>query len=93
MVSHGVLKLRVKDNWGVARAVPKIAATDSDDESEPDYEFVPRSETEPSWASKLRKKMKALFCFQEKGQYKAHVDANKARIHDKMIMRKIGLDV
>ncbi|KAE8789550.1 hypothetical protein D1007_36193 [Hordeum vulgare] len=67
MVTHGVLKLRVKENWGIPHVVPEIAATDSDDEPEPDYEFVPRSETEISWASKLRKKMKDRFCFQAKG--------------------------
>lgn len=37
--------------------------------------------------------MKALFFFQAKGQYKAHVDAKKACSRDKMIMWKIGLDV
>ncbi|KAE8779202.1 hypothetical protein D1007_47737 [Hordeum vulgare] len=93
MVHHGVLKLRVKENWGIPRDIPEITPSDSDDEPEPDYELVPRSKTGPSWASKLRKNMKDLFYFHAKGQYKAHVDAKKAHSREKMIMRKIGLEV
>ena len=37
--------------------------------------------------------MKALFCMQAKGQYKAHVNAKMARRHDKAIMRQVGLEV
>ena len=37
--------------------------------------------------------MKKLFCLQAKGQYKAHVDAKKARCWDKAIMRRVGLTV
>ncbi|KAE8818694.1 hypothetical protein D1007_03511 [Hordeum vulgare] len=39
MVPHGVLKLRVKENWGIPPAVPEIVETDSDDEPKLDYEF------------------------------------------------------
>ncbi|KAI4999441.1 hypothetical protein ZWY2020_004030 [Hordeum vulgare] len=52
-----------------------------------------RSETEPSWASKLKAKMKNLLCFEVKGQYKAHVEAKKAHSRDKLVIRKIGLHV
>ena len=34
--------------------------------------YTPPS-TEPTWAKKLKAKMKALFCMQAKGQYKTHV--------------------
>ena len=40
--------------------------------------FVPSSE-EPSWAKKLKKKMKKLFCIEAQGQYKAHVAQKKSR--------------
>ena len=96
MVTHGIVRIRVKENWGVAPIVPKIAPTDSDDEPEPDYAddtYVPPSEHVPSWATKVKTKMKNLLYFQIKGQYKAHVDAKKARSHDKIIMRKLGLAV
>ena len=56
MVSHPVLNLRQKEHWGTVLAGTKeeIAPTDSDDEAETDYEFVPFPEKVPSWASKPR---------------------------------------
>ena len=36
--------------------------------------------------------MKRLFCFQAKGQYKAHKEAKMARHRDKAIMRQAGLE-
>lgn len=94
MVSHGILKLRVKEKWGIAPPEAEIAPTDSDDELEPDFDddsYVPPPETVPSWGAKLQAKMKSLLCFQIKGRYKAHVMDKKARSRDKKIMRKMGL--
>ncbi|KAE8788746.1 Exocyst complex component 7 [Hordeum vulgare] len=51
---------------------------------------VPLTE-EPSWAKKLKKKMKKLFYLHAKGQYRAHA-ANKAAIsRHKVLGRQIGL--
>ncbi|KAE8818092.1 hypothetical protein D1007_04196 [Hordeum vulgare] len=93
MVTHGVLKLHVKENWGIAPAFPEIVPTNSYDEEEPDYTYDAPYETEPSWATKLKSKMKKLLYFQAPGQYKAHVEAKQARSHDKKIMMKLGLGV
>ena len=49
--------------------------------------------TEPTWAKKLKAKMKALFCMQAKGQYQAHVNAKMDRRRDKVIMMQVGLEV
>ena len=49
------------------------ADADADDE---DYE---PSETEPSWAKKLKHKMRKLFCMDSHGQYMTHVAEKKAR--------------
>jgi len=48
--------------------------------------YAPPS-TEPSWAKKLKAKMKALFCMQAKGQYKTHVAQKESRQRDKRILR------
>ena len=56
------------------------------------YLVEPPSE-EPSWAKKLKVKMKKLLCFQVKGQNKEHVEAKKAHSRDKAIMRQVGLNV
>ena len=49
--------------------------------------------TEPSWAKKLKAKMKALFCMQAKGQYQAHVAQKESRRRGKRILRKLGEQV
>ena len=64
--------------------------SDADDEDDDGCEYVPPSE-EPSWAKKLKEKMKRMFYFQAKGQYKAHKEAKMARRRDKAIMRQVGL--
>ena len=51
--------------------------------------YAPPS-SEPSWAKKLKKKMKALFCMQAQGQYKAHVTHKQSHQRDKKIMRIFG---
>ena len=66
--------------------------SDADDEDDDGPEYVPPSE-EPSWAKNLKEKMKRLFCFQAKGQYKAHKEANMARRRDNANMRQVGLEV
>jgi hypothetical protein len=95
MVSHPVLNLHGKENWGtvLAGTSEEIAPTDSDDEAELDYEFVSSPEKVPSWASKLKSKMKKLFCIESQGQYRAHVADKKARSRDKAMMRHLGMDV
>ena len=60
-----------------------IVSSEDDDDDEQDYE----PSEEPSWAKKLKQKMKKLFCLQAMGQYKAHVAEKKARCRDKAIMR------
>ena len=48
----------------------EIGEEDADEDSSAGY--APPS-TEPSWAKKLKAKMKALFFMQAKGQYRTHV--------------------
>ena len=59
---------------------------DDDDDYEP-------SGAEPSWAKKLKKKMKKLFCMESHGQYMTHVAEKKARGHHKELMRQLGATV
>ena len=95
MVSHDTIELRQKEKWSSSTPAPPVQETVlSDDEEEDDDgpEYVPPSE-EPSWAKKLKEKMKRLFCLQAKGQYKAHKEAKMARRRDKAIMRQVGLEV
>jgi len=51
--------------------------------------YAPPS-TEPSWAKKLKAKMKTMFCMQAKGQYMTHVASKESRQHDKKILRTFG---
>ena len=46
--------------------------------------------TKPSWAKKLKAKMKTLFCMQAKGQYMTHVASKESRQRDKRILRTFG---
>ena len=70
----------------------EIVLSDDEEEEDDGPECVPPSE-EPSWAKKLKEKMKRMFCLQAKGQYKAHKEAKMARRRDKAIMRQVGLEV
>ena len=54
--------------------------------------YAPPS-TEPSWAKKLKNKMKALFCMQAKGQYMSHVAQKESRRRDKRIVRTFGEEI
>ena len=49
-----------------------------------------QSATMPSWAKKLKDKMKTLFCMQAKGQYRTHVASKKSRRRDNKILQLYG---
>ena len=51
--------------------------------------YAPPS-TEPSWAKKLKEKMKTLFCMQAKGQYRTHVASKVSSRGNKRILRTFG---
>ena len=51
------------------------------------------SEAEPSWAKKLKLKVKKLFCMESHGQYMTHVVEKKARGRHKELMRQLGATV
>ena len=101
-IRHEPIKLRIKSKWAntTTRAEAEAARMDVDEDEFEEEEaaedssegYAPPS-AEPSWAKKLKAKMKALFCMQAKGQYKAHVNAKMARRRDKAIMRQVGLEV
>ena len=95
IVSHPVLNLRQKENWGTVPAGTgeEIAPTDSDGEEEPNYEFVPSLEKVPYWESKLKSKMKKLFCIEAKGQYRAHMAEKAARTRHMTMMRALGKEI
>ena len=63
------------------------AAPDAHDED------VSHSSAEPSWAQKLKRKMKKLFCMESHGQYMTHVAEKNARTRHKEIMRQLGATV
>ena len=65
----------------------EIEEEDADEDSSVGY--APPS-TEPSWAKKLKAKMKALFCMQAKGQYRSHVVQKENCRRDKRILRTFG---
>ena len=44
----------------------------------------------PSWAKKLKDKMKTLFFMQAKGQYRTHVASKEIRRRDSKIMQLYG---
>ena len=47
----------------------------------------------PSWAKKLKDKMKTLFCMQAKGQYRAHVESKESRRRHTKVLQLYGEDV
>ena len=99
LVSHEIKHLRKKDNWGTPAPKPGSpsaaaameteggAATDDHEE-----DFGPSS-AEPSWAKKLKHKMKKLFCMESHGQYMTHVAEKHARMGHKELMRQLGATV
>ena len=54
--------------------------------------YIPPT-SEPSWAKRLKNKMKMLFCMQAKGQYQTHVASKKTRRRDKRIFRTFGENI
>ena len=81
LVSHEIKRLRKKDNWTAphtggpsataATGGPSAAAAAMETEGEdatdaPEENFGPSS-AEPSWAQKLKRKMKKLFCMESHG--------------------------
>ena len=93
LVSHEIKRLRKKDNWGTqvprSGATSSAAAMETEEEAEAedddDYEL---SGAEPSWAKKLKLKLKKLFCMESHGQYMTHVPEKKARGRHKEVMQK-----
>ena len=81
-IRHEPIKLRIKSKWAntTTRAEVEAARMDEDEDENVQEEadedssdgYSPPS-SEPTWAKKLKNKMKALFCMQAKGQYKSHV--------------------
>ena len=80
-IRHEPIKLRHKNKWAntTTRAEAEAAHMDVDDDEIEEEEaedsskgYAPPS-AEPSWAKKLKAKVKALFCMQAKGQYQTHV--------------------
>ena len=69
---------------------------DEDEEEAADEDssegYIPPT-SEPSWAKRLKNKMKAMFCMQAQGQYRAHVAYKESRRRDKKLMRLCGEDV
>ena len=101
-IRHDPIKLRIKPQWAntTARAETEAARMEVDEdeiEEEDAHEdssagYAPPS-TEPSWAKKLKAKMKALFCMQAKGQYRTHVASKESCRRDKRILRTFGEDI
>ena len=101
-IRHDPIRLRIKPKWAntttrAEAAAAKMAvdgeeseAKDADEDRSAGY--APPS-TKPSWAKKLKAKMKALFCMQAKGQYRTHVASKESRRRDKKIMRVFGEEV
>ena len=95
LVSHEVKRLRKKDNWGTqvprSRATSSAAAMETEEEADAtaDDDYEP-SGSEPSWAKKLKIKVKKLFCMESHGQYMTHVAEKKARGRHKELMRQVG---
>ena len=99
LVSHEIKRLRKKDNWGTPAPKsggPSTAAdmeTEDGAEADDDDEDYEPSGTEPSWAKKLKRKMKKLFCMESHGQYMTHVAEKQARGRHKELMRQLGATV
>ena len=101
-IRHESISLRVKPNWANTTTHTEAStARRAVGEEEAGAENVAedcaaRSTTpssEPSWAKKLKDKMKTLFCMQAKGQYRTHVASKESLRRDKKVMRLFGEDV
>ena len=97
-IRHDPIRLCIKPQWAntttraEAEAAKRVVDEEENVAEDSSAGYAPPS-TEPSWAKKLKAKMKALFCMQAKGQYQTHVASKESRRHDKKIMRVFGEDV
>ena len=64
--------------------------TEADADDDDDYE---PSGAGPSWAKKLKRKMKKLFCMESHGQYMTHVAEKQARSRHKELMHQLGATI
>mgnify|MGYP000981779615 CR=1 FL=1 len=94
LVSHEIKRLRQKEHWGTPTPKSDIpsGADEAEAEAEDDEDYEP-SGVEPSWAKKLKCKMKKLFCMESHGQYMAHVSEKKSRSRHKVLMCQLGAEV
>ena len=70
--------------------------TDEDEvaaEDEGILESHVHSSAEPSWAKKLKDRMKTLFFMQAKGQYMTRVAQKESCQRDKLILRKLDMHI
>ena len=101
-IRHDPISLRVKPNWANTTTRAEATAARRDvDEDEAEAEDVAddraagssHSSYVPSWAKKLKDKVKTVFCMQAKGQYRTHVASKQSRRRDKRILRTFGEDI
>ncbi|KAK1630029.1 hypothetical protein QYE76_004344 [Lolium multiflorum] len=62
----------------------------------PIEDVTPMDEKPPSWASKLARRMRQIFCLTSAvnhRQYQQHAEAKKSRVRQKSIMRALAVDV
>ena len=94
-IRHDPICLRVKPQWAnTTTRVEASAARAAVDEEDAGAEDVAegraarpsQSPPMPSWAKKLKDKMKTLFCMQAKGQYRTHVASKESRRRDNKIL-------
>ena len=98
-IRHESVRLRIKPHWANTTTFAEAARQAVDEEELGREEvaadrsaFSPPSD-EPSWAKKLKNKMKRLFCMQVQGQYKAYVAQKESRRREIRILRACGEDV
>ena len=100
-IRHDSIRPRVKTQWAntTSRAEAMTAMdvdADEDEEEAADEDssegYIPPT-SEPSWAKRLKNKMKSFFCMQAKGQYRTHVASKESRCRDKKIMMLFEEDV
>ena len=81
-------------HWGtpiLATEIP-FGANEVEAEADDDEDYEP-SRVEPSWAKKLKHKMKKLFCMESRGQDMAHVFEKKSHSCHKILMCQLGAEI
>ena len=70
LITHEIKRLRKKENWGTSAPrsgiLPGAADMETKADADDDDDYEP-SGAEPSWAKKLKRKMKKLFCMESHG--------------------------